>query len=162
MGEAIAAQEALLGLMGPGHWQLDSARGRLFNLRSENNTLDELEKRWLAEAETRPRDPLPALRLAKFYEFRGDVTRQRDWLVKASALLPKDVRLAREVASLELSMGNPKSAADRFDRILAVRPGDADIIFLRAETAALLGQEADAQRTGFGKVGARIKACQAN
>ena len=146
MGEAIAAQEALLGLMGPGHWQLDSARRRLFNLRSENNTLDELEKRWLAEAETRPRDPLPALRMAKFYEFRADVTRQRDWLVKASALLPKDVRLAREVASLELSMGNPESAADRFDRILAVRPGDADIIFLRAETAALLGQEADAQK----------------
>ncbi|HET9524457.1 MAG TPA: tetratricopeptide repeat protein [Terrimicrobiaceae bacterium] len=144
--EAIAAQEALLGLMGPGHWQLDSARRRLFNLRSENNTLNELEKRWLADAEARPRDPSPALRMAKFYEFQGDVTRQRDWLVKASTLLPKDVRLAAEVASLELSMGNPESAADRYDTILALRPDDADIVFLRAETAALLGEEEEAQK----------------
>jgi thioredoxin-like negative regulator of GroEL len=146
MGEAIAAQEALLGLMGPGHWQLDTARRRLFNLHSENNTLDELERRWLADAEARPKDPLPALRMAKYYELEGDIAQQRDWLVKASTLLPKDVRLACEVASLELSMGNPESAADRYDKVLAVRPGDADIIFLRAETAALLGQEAEAQK----------------
>jgi thioredoxin-like negative regulator of GroEL len=146
MDEAIAAQEALLGLMGPDHWQLDSARWRLFSLHSENHSLGELEKRWREEAEARPRDPLSALKMAKLYEFQDDATRQLEWLVKASALLPKDIRLACDVASLELSMGDPQSAANRYDKVLVVRPDDADVVFLRAEIAALLGQEADAER----------------
>ncbi len=142
--EAIAAQESLLALMGPDHWQLDSARRRLLNLHSENHSLDALEQKWREEAEARPRDPLPALRMAKFYEFQGDDTRRRDWLAKAAMLLPKDIRLACEVAALDLSMGHPEAAADRYDRALAVRPDDGDIVFVRAEISALLGQEADA------------------
>ena len=144
--EAIAAQEALLALMGSDHWQLDSARRRLLNLHRENLSLDALEEKWRAEAEARPRDPLPALRMAKFYEFQGDDSRRRDWLAKAAMLLPKDIRLACEVAALDLSMGHPEAAADRYDKVLAVRPDDADIVFLRAEISALLGQEADAEK----------------
>ena len=144
--EAIAAQEALLGLMGPDHWQLDSARRRLLNLHRENHSLDSLEQKWREEAGGRPRDPLPALRMAKFYEFQGDDTRRREWLTKAAALLPKDLRLACEVAALDLSIGHPEAAADRYDKVLAVRPDDGDIVFLRAEVSALLGQETDAEK----------------
>ena len=144
--EAIASQEALLALMGPDHWQLDSARRRLLNLHSENHSLDELEEKWRAEAESHPRDPLPTLRMAEFYEFQGDDARRRDWLVKAATLLPKDIRLACKVAALDLSMGHPEAAADRYDKALVIRPDDGDIIFLRAEVSALLGQEADAEK----------------
>ena len=59
-------------------------------------------------------------------------------------ILPKDIRLACKVAALDLSMGHPEAAADRYDKALVIRPGDGDIIFLRAEVSALLGQEADA------------------
>jgi thioredoxin-like negative regulator of GroEL len=144
--DAIAAQEALLALMGPDHWQLDSARRRLLNLHKENHSLDALEQKWREEAEARPRDPLPALRMAKFYEFQTDDTQRHDWLAKAAALLPKDIRLACEVAALDLSLGHPEAAADRYDKALAVRADDGDIVFLRAEVSALLGQEADAEK----------------
>lgn len=144
--EAIAAQEALLGLMGPGHWQLDSARRRLLNLHDRNHSLDELETKWRAEAEKNPRNPQPALRMAKLYEFRGDDLQRRDWLTRAATLLPKDVRLACEVAALELSLGNTESAAGRFDKVLVMRPDDGDVIFLRAEASALMEQEADAEK----------------
>jgi predicted Zn-dependent protease len=144
--EAIAAQEALLALMGPDHWQLDSARRRLLNLHRENHSLDVLTQKWREEAEARPRDPLPALRMAKLYEFQADDARRRDWLAKAVTLLPKDISLACELAALDLSMGHPEAAADRYDKALAVRPDDGDIVFLRAEVSALLGQEADAER----------------
>ncbi len=146
LGEAIAAQEVLLGLMGPGHWQLNSARQRLLNLHQENHSLDQVEKRWREEAEIRPQDPLPALRMAKFYEFQGDDTRRREWMIKATTLLPKDVRLGYELALLDLSLGDPQAAADRCDKVLALRPDLADVVFLRAEISALLGQEADAER----------------
>jgi hypothetical protein len=96
--QAIASQEALLALMGPDHWQLDSARRRLLNLHTENHSLNALEEKWREEAESHPRDPLPTLRIAKFYEFQGDDAQRRDWLVKAATLLPKDIRLACEVA----------------------------------------------------------------
>lgn len=146
LNDAIAAQEALLALMGPEHWQLESARGRLLNLYEENHSLDSLEQKWREEAEARPRDPLPALRMAEFYEFQGDGTRQRDWLAKAATLLPKDIRLACQIAALDLSMGHPQAAADHYDKALAARPDDGDIVFLRAEASALLGQEADAEK----------------
>ncbi len=146
LDQAIASQEALLALMGPDHWQLDSARQRLLNLHGENHSLNVLEEKWRAEAESHPRDPLPALRMAKLYEFQGDEAKRRAWLVKAAVLLPKDIRLACEVAALDLSMGNPEAAADRYDRTLLIRPDDGDIIFLRAEVSALMGQEADAEK----------------
>ncbi len=146
IAEAIAAQDALLGLMGPGHWQLDSARQRLLNLHDRNHSLDALERKWRAQAEANPRDPQPALRMARFYEFKGDDWQRRDWLTRAAALLPKDVRLACDVAALDLSLGNPESAARRYDQVLAARSDDADIIFLRAEVSALMEQEGDAER----------------
>lgn len=146
IAEAIAAQDALLGLIGPGHWQLDSARRRLLNLHDRNHSLDELERKWRAEADKNPRDPQRALRMAKLYEFRGDDLQRRDWLTRAATLLPKDVRLACEVAALDLSLGNPESAASRFDKVLVMRPDDGDVIFLRAEASALMEQEADAEK----------------
>jgi thioredoxin-like negative regulator of GroEL len=144
--DAIAAQEALLGLMGPDHWQLDSARRRLLNLYQENRSLQVLEDKWRKQAEARPQDPHLALQMAELYEFNGDDRRRRDWLIKATTLLPKDTRLACEVASLDLSLGNPEAAAERYDKVLMVRPNDADILFLRAEVSALLGREAEAEK----------------
>jgi thioredoxin-like negative regulator of GroEL len=143
--EALAAQESLLGLMGPDHWQLHSARRRLLNLHQENRSLQTLEKRWSQEAEASPQNPLLALRMAEFYEFQGDETLRRDWLIKAATLLPKDLRLACEVASLDLSLGHHEAAAERYDKVLAARPNDGDLALLRAEVSALLGQEADAE-----------------
>ncbi|HEU4679967.1 MAG TPA: tetratricopeptide repeat protein, partial [Terrimicrobiaceae bacterium] len=133
--EAIAAQEALLGLMGPGHWQLDSARQRLLNLHDQNHSIEELEKAWRAQAEASPRDPQQALRMAKLYEFKGDDLQRHDWLSRASALLPKNVDLSCQIAALDVSLGDPKAAADRYDQALALRPDDGDIIFWRAEVS---------------------------
>ena len=145
IAEAIDAQEALLRLMGPGHWQLDSARRRLLSLHDKNHSLDVLEKRWRAEAESDPRDPQAAVRLAKLYEFQGDDLQRHEWLSRAAALLPSDVRLTCDLAALDLALGNPQSAARLYDKVLASRPDDRDIIFLRAEASALMEQEADAE-----------------
>jgi tetratricopeptide (TPR) repeat protein len=145
IAEAIDAQEALLRLMGPGHWQLDSARRRLLSLHDKNHSLDVLEKQWRAEAEGDPRDPQAALRLAKLYEFQGDDLQRHEWLSRAATLLPNDVRLTCELAALDLALGNPQSAASLYDKVLAFRPDDRDIIFLRAEASALMEQEADAE-----------------
>jgi tetratricopeptide (TPR) repeat protein len=145
IAEAIDAQEALLRLMGPGHWQLDSARRRLLSLHDKNHSLDVLEKRWRAEAESDPRDPQAALRLAKLYEFQGDDLQRHEWLSRAATLLPSDVRLTCDLAALDLALGNPESAAGRYDKVLASRPDDRDIVFLRAEASALMEEEADAE-----------------
>jgi tetratricopeptide (TPR) repeat protein len=145
IAEAIDAQEALLRLMGPEHWQLDSARRRLLSLHDKNHSLDLLEKRWRAEAESDPRDPQAALRLAKLYEFQGDDLRRHEWLSRAATLLPNDVRLTCDLAALDLALGNPQSAARLYDKVLASRPDDRDIIFLRAEASALMEQETDAE-----------------
>ena len=143
---AIASQEALLEMLGPGHWQLESVRHRLLNLHRQNQSLSRLEERWLKEEGARPLDPLLALRLAEFYEFQGDDRWQRDWLAKAADLLPKDIRLKTKLATLELSAGRPQAAADLYDKALAMRPDDGDLVFLRAEVSALLGEEADAEK----------------
>ena len=143
---AISSQEALLEMLGPGHWQLESVRHRLLNLHRQNQSLSRLEERWLKEADARPLDPLLALRLAEFYEFQGDGRWQRDWLAKAADLLPKDIRLKTKLATLELSAGRPQAAADLYDKALAMRPDDGDLVFLRAEVSALLGEETDAEK----------------
>ena len=145
IAEAIDAQEAMLRLMGPGHWQLDSARRRLLSLHDANHSLDVLEKQWRAEAEGDPRDPQSALRLAKLYEFQGDDLQRHEWLSRAATLLPSDVRLTCDLAALDLALGDPQAAASRYDKVLASRPDDRDIIFLRAEASALMEQEADAE-----------------
>ncbi len=145
IADAIDAQEALLRLMGPGHWQLDSARRRLLSLHDKNHSLDVLEKQWRAEAEGDPRDAQAALRLAKLYEFQEDDLQRHELLSRAATLLPNDVRLTCDLAALDLALGNPHSAASRYDQVLASRPDDRDIIFLRAEASALMGQEADAE-----------------
>ena len=145
IAEAIDAQDALLRFMGPGHWQLDSARRRLLSLHDSHHSLDLLEKQWRAAAEADPRDPQSAVRLAKLYEFRGDDLQRHEWLSRAAALLPSDVRLTCDLAALDLALGDPQSAAIRYDKVLASRPDDRDIIFLRAEASALMEQEVDAE-----------------
>ncbi len=142
IAEAIAAQEALLRLMGPGHWQLDSARRRLLSLHDTNHSLELLEKQWRKEAEANPHDPQSFLRLAKLYEFQGNDLQRHEWLSRAATLLPSDVRLTCELAALDLILGNPKAAASRYDKVLASRPDDRDIVFLRAEVSVLMEQEA--------------------
>jgi len=144
--DALAAQEALLALMGPGHWKLAAARQRLFHLHEQAGTLAGLEKKWQAEAESRPRDPEPALRMAELAGFRSDDAQRLVWLRQASEALPKDAALAGEVAALELSAGNSAAAAALYDRLLAVRPQDENLIFQRAEVSALSGQVADAEK----------------
>lgn len=143
---ALAAQTALLDLMGPGHWKLPSARRRLFELRQHAGTLAELEAQWTAEASQRARDPEPALRLSDLYEFQGDNAQSLARLRQASALLPKDASLLARVAALELLTGQLDAAAQSCDQALALRPGDTDLIFQRAEVAALAGDEAGAER----------------
>lgn len=144
--EAIAAQESLLALMGPGHWQIDSARRRLFELHRQNGSLDSLGKDWLAAAEARPRDPQLALRLAEYYDFSGRSAERLKWLRKASELLPNDTEILGQVAELELAAGHHDEAAALYDRALEARPGNADLLFLRAEVAALSGDEAGAEK----------------
>ena len=144
--DALAAQEALLALMGPGHWKLAAARQRLFHLHEQAGTLDVLKNTWRAEAEARPKDPGPALRVADLAGFQTDDAQRLFWLRKASELLPKDAALAGEVAALERSAGHSAAAAALYDRVLALRPQDENVIFQRAEVSALSGQEADAEK----------------
>ena len=86
------------------------------------------------------------MRVANLYEFEGDDLQRHEWLTRASDLLPRDIALMCEVAALDLSLGKPESAAAQYDKVLAARPDDGDIIFLRAEVSALMEQEADAER----------------
>jgi predicted Zn-dependent protease len=144
--DAIAAQESLLRLMGPGHWQLESARRRLFELHRQAGSLDAQEAAWRAAAEARPKDPEAALWLADYYDFAGRPADRLVWLRKAAELKPADVDLLREAASLELAAGRHAEAAALYDRALEARPGQADLVFLRAEVAALAGDEADAEK----------------
>ncbi len=146
MKEAVAAQQALLDLMGPGHWKLASARQRLITLHERAGTLDVLEKQWQADAAARPRDPEPCLRLAEICEFQGDAAQRLLWLRQASELLPKDFALAGKVAALELSEGKFAEAGAIYDRMLARQPDSADIAFLRAEVFTLAGNEKEAER----------------
>jgi predicted Zn-dependent protease len=144
--EAIAAQESLLALMGPGHWQLESARRRLFELRRQAGTLGVLEKAWLEEAKARPHDAQPALRLAEYYDFVGRPGDRLTWLRKAAERLPSDTAVLCEAAALELAAGRHAEAAALYDRALAARPGQPDLLFLRAEVAVLAGDEAGAEK----------------
>lgn len=144
--DALAAQESLLALMGPGHWKLAAARRRLFTLHERNGTLADLQKTWEAEAGERPRDPDPILRLAQLHEFRGDEAGGLIWLRRAAELLPRDLTLATRVAALELAQGHPEEAARLYDQVLAENPGAEDVIFLRAEIDALAGREDEAEK----------------
>jgi predicted Zn-dependent protease len=144
--EAITAQESLLSLMGPGHWQMDAARRRLFELHRQNGSLAALEKDLLAASEAKPRDPQPALRLAEFYDFSGQSADRLKWLRKASELMPADTEILCKVAALELAAGRHAEAAVFYDRAIETRPGNADLVFLRAEVAALAGDEAGAEK----------------
>lgn len=145
-GEAVAAQEALLALMGPGHWRLAATQQRLLALHERAGTLETLEKQWSAEAAARPRDPEPALRMAQLEKFTGDDEKQLFWLHKASEAKPGDVNLLRHAAALELSRGNAGGAEALYDKALALRPQDEDLIFLRAEVAALRHDETGAEK----------------
>lgn len=143
--EAIEAQQALLGLMGPGHWKLASARQRLVALHARAGTLAALQQKWQEEAERAPNEPELNIRLAEMAAFQGDPARRLQWLRKAAALLPKDLALAGTVASLELAQGNFDEAAATYDRILARQPDHADVVFLRAEVDVLAGREGPAR-----------------
>lgn len=143
--EALKAQEALLALMGPGHWQLPAARRRLLDLHRRAGTLGERERTLEDAAAAHPAEGEPALRLAEFYGFVGDDSRRLFWLEKAAALRPEDQGIAAETAALELASGQPAKAAARFDSLLAARPGDEALLFQRAEVAALVGDEAGAE-----------------
>ena len=142
IAEAIDAQEALLRLMGPGHWQLDSARRRLLSLHDKNHSLDVLEKRWRAEAESDPRDPRTALRLAKLYEFQGDDLQRHEWLSRAAALLPS--RCSPPVTS-PLSTLLWESAVCRQPLRQGARLQAPRHHLFAAEASALMEQEADAE-----------------
>ncbi len=146
LSDAIAVQESLLTLMGSGHWKLAAARQRLFFLHQQAGTLGALEKKWHDEAEARPRDPEPVLRLAELAKFQADDAQRLLWLRRAADLLPKDAGLARDAAALEISAGHYDAAAALYDRVLGLRPQDEDAIFQRAEVSALSGQESDAEK----------------
>lgn len=144
--EAIAAQQALLNLMGAGHWKLASSRQRLIRLHEKAGTLDQLAEQWQSEAESRPNDPEFCLRMAGLFEFQGDGSQRLVWMRKAAAVLPKDFALARDLAALELAQGHFAEAGAIYDRLLERQPDHADTIFLRAEVFALAGNEAEAER----------------
>lgn len=146
LAEAISAQESLLALLGPGHWQMATARHRLLELHRLAGTLAVVEKRLLQAVESHPRDPQAALRLAEFYAFGGVDANRLTWLRKALEISPADTAIAGQVAALEVAAGNFAAAAAIYDRVLAERPGDADMLFLRAEVAALSGDEAGAEK----------------
>lgn len=145
-GEALAAQEALLALMGPGHWKRGAAQLRLLVLNQQNGTLEKLQHAWEAEAGERPRDPDPVLRLAQLKEFSGDEAGALEWLRRAVDLLPRDTALTVRVAGRELARGNADEAARLYDRVLEENPGTEEVIFLRAEIDALAGREAEAEK----------------
>ncbi|CAN5683872.1 hypothetical protein BH09VER1_BH09VER1_03330 [soil metagenome] len=143
--EAVASQEAMLALMGPDYWNLANARRRLFRLRQQAGTLDELEQQWSAQARNHPDDPTEHLRMAALYEYLGQDAKRLAEVHKAAELVPRDMKLAREQAALELAGGAPEAAAATYDKILALHPDDTDAIFLRAEVSALTGKEAEAE-----------------
>lgn len=143
---AIQAQEELLALMGPGHWQLAAARRRLLTLHREAGLLDDLEKKLRQSVVENPRDGAGWLRLAELQAFSGREADRLASLRRAGEIFPSDEAIALETASLELAAGEFAAAAALYDRVLAARPRDGDVIFLRAEVAALSGDEKGAEQ----------------
>lgn len=138
---AIHAQEQVLELLGPGHWQRASAVETLLALCEREGSLPARERLWLAQAEARPRDAAPAVQMAAFYAFSGREEKRREWLQKALAILPEDPALLRELSDVELGLGRAAEAVRLRERLLEMQPEETDSVFLLAEAEAISGRE---------------------
>lgn len=144
--KAITAQENLLDLLGPGHWNRPEAEHHLLALHAQAGTLETLRDRWQRESEDRPQDAEAALRMVRLEEYSGNAPDALAWLQKAGQRQPRDAGLAMKSARLALSQGALEVAVTATDRALSLRPEETDAIFLRAELAALQGDPAGAEK----------------
>ncbi len=131
----LAAQslENAIALTAPDNWLRGEMQARLIRIYQRAHRTGELEQRWEKYAEENPRDPGGYIQLAALYERLGDPDRQREWLEKLCALAPENSDYKLRLANLCAQLGLNKRAADLFDEILKQQPGNADVLFVRAE-----------------------------
>lgn len=136
--EALAAQEALLSLLGPRHWKARESREKLLRLAREAGQLEELESRWIREQ--RYRD------LAALHASEKKAEESLIALSQALQAAPGDEDLLREIARQNLELARLPEAGKALDQLIKLRPADEETIYLRAEIAALTGRPEEAER----------------
>ncbi|PTX95112.1 hypothetical protein DB345_12520 [Spartobacteria bacterium LR76] len=144
LAAAAEDQEKALSLLGEGHWKTREIQERVYTLADRSGRLPQLEASLLMAAAAEPSAVGPALRLAAFYQYRGDGAKRFKWTAQAAAARPQDLALQREAARLALAVGDLDAAAALCRTASSGRTPDADTLFLQAEVAALQGRPAEA------------------
>lgn len=122
-----------IALTGPGNWLRGELQQQLIRLCQRTRRLDELESAWRQAAADSPRDIGAYLQLITLYEATGDRIHQRDWLEKLCAVAPENVDYKLGLAGLLIRLDDIEAAAKLYDELAASQPGNAEIVFARAE-----------------------------
>ncbi len=146
LAAATEDQEKALSLLGEGHWKLRQIQERVYALAERSGRMPQLEASLLMAAAANPSSVDPALRLAAFYQYRGDGAKRFKWMAEAAESRPQDLTLQREAARLALAAGDLDAAATFCRRASVGRSPDVDTLFLQAEVDALQGRPADAEK----------------
>ncbi|GAT32747.1 tetratricopeptide repeat-containing protein [Terrimicrobium sacchariphilum] len=141
---AVEDQEKALSLLGEGHWKTREIQDRVFSLAERSGRMPQLEASLLMASAAEPSAAGPALRLAAFYQYRGDGAKRFKWIAQAAAVRPQDLALQREAARLALAIGDLDAAAALSRKASSGRTQDADTLFLQAEVDALQGRSVEA------------------
>ena len=135
---ADAAGQAL-NFLSRTHWKAPLLTKRLIVLADRAGTLDALEEQWIGM-----KGGDRAIRLAMLAAHRGDSASRARWLREAVASFPDDFSLLRDLAALELSLGNLQEAEKHARAAQGLRPDDEAAVERLAEILALGGREEEA------------------
>ncbi len=149
-GEAMKALERAVAQTSTENWMRSELLGQIIRLAQRQRVEGELEAKWKAQVEKAPRDLGGYLELVEFYERTGELEKEREWLEKVMALVPKNFEIRLKLARLLVQLDHLDAAIPHFDELIAGQPGNTDLIFERARL--------DLQREDPEPARARIKA----
>jgi tetratricopeptide (TPR) repeat protein len=144
--DAMQALERAVRGTAPGNWLRAELLGQIIRLAQRTHAENALEKKWLAQAESNPRDLGGYLQLVEFYGRTGNPERERVWLEKITSLAPGNSDYALRLARLLAQMDQLDAAAARFDKVIAAQPRNTDLVFERARLDLRLDDGASARR----------------
>ena len=81
------------------------------------------------EAVQRPRDPLPALKLANYLYDRHEFEQAIEWYQKVLALDPQNVNALTDLGTSYFNVGRPQEALREFRKSLEINPEHAQTLF---------------------------------
>jgi len=149
-GEAMKALERAVAQTSPENWMRGELLGQIIRLAQRQRIEPELESKWKKQVEQAPRDLGGYLQLVEFYERTGELEKEREWLEKVMALVPKNFDVRLKLARLLVQLDRLDKATPLFDELLTAQPTNTDLIFERSRL--------DLQREDPEPARARIKA----